>query len=133
MEEDEEYEMLEVQEEEDNGQPNQSGESASEAESPTKLHVSNTSDKEDTTLTKLTARQQATPTNNAQSGDQKTHSTKLLNSLATNSPKCNVNTSSPQTSSATAAALQKKGITMKKTTGNLQTRSSANHNLKTSK
>ncbi|GBP10224.1 hypothetical protein EVAR_101490_1 [Eumeta japonica] len=65
---DEEYEMLEVQEEEDNGQPNQSGESASEAESPTKLHVSNTSDKEDTTLTNLRLASKQHPTNNAQSG-----------------------------------------------------------------
>lgn len=126
MEEDEEYEMLEVQEDEDNGQPGQSGESASEGESPTKLHLSKEDDKP---VTKIMTRQLTTAITSTHQVDQKINSTKLLNTLATNSPKSNVNTSSQQTPSGTAAALQKKGITMKKTTANQPTRILSNQNL----
>ncbi|XP_037811517.1 uncharacterized protein LOC119603544 isoform X2 [Lucilia sericata] len=115
MEEDEEYEMLEVQEDEDNGQAGHS-------------------EKEDKPVAKTLNRQQTTPTSNAHHQQQadKTPSTKLLNTLAAaaNTPKSNTNMATPQTPSATAAALQKKGITMKKTTGNQQGRSLINQNLK---
>ncbi|KAI8123672.1 hypothetical protein FF38_09806 [Lucilia cuprina] len=137
MEEDEEYEMLEVQEDEDNGQAGHSGESASEGESPAKSNCSTASpEKEDKPVAKTLNRQQTTPTSNAHHQQQqqadKTPSTKLLNTLAAaaNTPKSNTNMATPQTPSATAAALQKKGITMKKTTGNQQGRSLINQNLK---
>ncbi|KAM7342372.1 microtubule-associated protein 60 isoform 2-T2 [Cochliomyia hominivorax] len=130
MEEDEEYEMLEVQEEEDNGQPGHSGESASEGESPIKTHNNTASpEKEDKPVAKTLSRQQTTPTSNAHHQDHKTPSTKLLNSLAANTPKNSTTMATPQTPSATAAALQKKGITMKKT-GNQQNRSLINQNVK---
>lgn len=131
MEEDEEYEMLEVQEDEDNnGHQQQSGESASEGESPVKS--SNTSispEKEDKTVAKTMTRQQAAAAGNAQQAERKTPSTKLLNTLA-NTPKSNTSMGTPQTPSVTAAALQKKGITMKKTTSNQQNRSLVNQNFK---
>lgn len=129
MEEDEEYEMLEVQEEEDNGQPGHSGESASEGESPVKSHSMTASpDKEDKPVAKTLNRQQTTPTSNAQ--EHKTPSTKVLNSLVANTPTNKTSMGTPQTPSATAAALQKKGITMKKTV-NQQNRTLINQNIKT--
>ncbi|XP_065370399.1 uncharacterized protein Map60 isoform X1 [Calliphora vicina] len=131
IEEDEEYEMLEVQEEEDNGQQGHSGESASEGESPAKSNSSTASpEKEEKPVAKAVTRQQTTPTSNAHHQGEKTPSTKLLNTLAANTPKSNSNMATPQTPSATAAALQKKGITMKKTAGNQHSRSLINQNLK---
>lgn len=132
MEEDEEYEMLEVQEEEDNtGQAHNSGES--DGESPNKSNSSTGSpEKAEKPLTKTLARSQTTPTSTThqqQSELQQTPSTKLLNSMAGTTPKSN-SMPTPQTPSATAAALQKKGITMKKTPANQQGRSLINQNLK---
>lgn len=130
MEEDEEYEMLEVQEEEEGGaggHAGQSGESGSEAESPNKSHNSvASSERDDKPAAKTMAKPQTTPGEN-------TNAAKLLNSMA-GTPKSSSNASTPQTPSATAAALQKKGITMKKTGGSgspaNQGRSIINQNMK---
>ncbi|ALC40443.1 Map60 [Drosophila busckii] len=116
MEDVEEFEMLEVQEQEDDddsssvkqyGQPgNSTGSASSDGESPTKSHSTGggTPDKED----KPYAKPQAdTP---RPSFDEK----KVLNTMASNSQRSS--NSQPSASlSAAAAALQKKGITLKKT------------------
>lgn len=105
MEEDEEYEMLEVQEDEDGpGHPANSGES--DNESPMKSNSSTGSpEKDEKPLIKTMTRSQKSPIDSGSS-----HNTRNT------TPKGNNQLTSPQTpNSATAAALQKKGITMKKT------------------
>lgn len=117
MEDDEEYEMLEVQEDEEGaGREGQSGDSSSE-ESPNKSnsYTASPEKQEDKPVAKVAGKQQTTPSN---TGENKTTSTaKLLNSMAgTTTPAPKPTPTAQQTPSATAAALQKKGITMKKTT-----------------
>lgn len=124
MEEDEEYEMLEVQEEEDGGgQPgHHSGESGSEAESPNKSSQSYSTSPEKQEEQKQTSKNvskpQTTPSTSSSPGSENIRpntGAKLLNSMATvTTTKPNVPTTP---TSVTAAALQKKGITMKKTSG----------------
>uniref|UniRef100_A0A1I8MQY0 MADF domain-containing protein n=1 Tax=Musca domestica TaxID=7370 RepID=A0A1I8MQY0_MUSDO len=124
MEEDEEYEMLEVQEEEDGGgQPgHHSGESGSEAESPNKssqnYSTSPEKQEEQKQTTKNVSKPQTTPSTSSSPGSENIRpntGAKLLNSMATvTTTKPNVPTTP---TSVTAAALQKKGITMKKTSG----------------
>ncbi|XP_073811540.1 microtubule-associated protein 60 [Musca autumnalis] len=129
MEEDEEYEMLEVQEEEDGGGhqgAHNSGESGSEAESPNKSNQSyNTTtspdkseDQKPLNNKSVTNKQQTTPTSSSSPGSENIRpnagaGAKLLNSMAT-VPTTKPNVATTPTS-VTAAALQKKGITMKKT------------------
>uniref|UniRef100_A0A1A9V2K8 MADF domain-containing protein n=1 Tax=Glossina austeni TaxID=7395 RepID=A0A1A9V2K8_GLOAU len=117
LEEDEEYEMLEVQEEEETSAPPvTSNESGSEMENPLKSSNFVTSpDKEDKPLMKSVTRNAI-----ASAQSDQIHSTKLLNSMASNVPRTNL-TNTSKVSASTAAALQKKGVTMKKTqiaTGN---------------
>ncbi|XP_061402083.1 ras-interacting protein RIP3 [Musca vetustissima] len=127
MEEDEQYEMLEVQEEEDGGgeqHGQHSGESGSEAESPNKSSQSygTSPDKQEEQKPQINLKnapkQQTTPTTTSSSPGSEnirpnSGAAKLLNSMATvNSAKPNIATTP---TSVTAAALQKKGITMKKT------------------
>lgn len=131
MEEDEEYEMLEVQEEEDGGGhqgSHNSGESGSEAESPNKSNQSyNTTTSPDKSEEQkplnnksVANKQQTTPTSSSSPGSGSENirpnagaAAKLLNSMAT-VPTTKPNVATTPTS-VTAAALQKKGITMKKT------------------
>lgn len=100
MEEDEEYEMLEVQEEEEGPAANggQSAESGSEGDSPNKSnsHSGSSAEKEE----KKTIR----------ASGESAASGKILNTV-TGTPRTSLNSSASQ-----AAALQMKGITMKKTT-----------------
>ncbi|XP_013105412.2 uncharacterized protein LOC106085639 [Stomoxys calcitrans] len=115
MEEDEEYEMLEVQEEEDGtAGHNQTGESGSEGESPNKSNkYAGSPDKpEEKPVAKPMTRTQTTPTSG---GENKPSAAKLLNSMAGTGATKPLNATAQQSNSATAAALQKKGITMKKT------------------
>uniref|UniRef100_A0A1A9WSG3 MADF domain-containing protein n=1 Tax=Glossina brevipalpis TaxID=37001 RepID=A0A1A9WSG3_9MUSC len=110
LEEDEEYEMLEVQEEEEpSAPPTNSNESGSEIENAMKLNSSLTSpEKEDKSLMKSLNRNA-----NASAQSEQIQSTKLLNSMASNVPRTSL--ASSKISASTAAALQKKGVTMKKT------------------
>lgn len=125
MEEDEEYEMLEVQEEEETttAQGKMSS-AASDGESPSKSSGSNetTPEKEEKPLIKLQTKSNAA--NQRKSSSPAADEKKLLNSLAPSSrPVSNATSNSTSTSNASAAAavaaLHKKGITMKKTSSSV--------------
>ncbi|XP_017066586.1 uncharacterized protein LOC108104813 [Drosophila eugracilis] len=110
MDEVEEYEMLEVQEPEDDeegqqyGQPaNSTGSASSDGESPTKSHSTGSPEKDERVYSKP----------NVDTPRPPFEEKKLLNTLANNAPRSTTNS----TLSAAAAVLQKKGITVKKTPG----------------
>lgn len=126
MEEDEEYEMLEVQEEEEHAaaplQPTSAG-SVSDGESPNKSFKSNSStgspDKDEKSLLKsLVTPKSSHAVVVSAAATPIVEEKKILNALSTASGSKFVSvTTTPQTpTAAAAAALQKKGITMKKTT-----------------
>ncbi|XP_075168205.1 microtubule-associated protein 60 [Haematobia irritans] len=131
MEEDEEYEMLEVQEEDEGGagqQQAQSGESGSEGESPNKSNKYSESPEkpEEKPQPKAMGRSQTTPTSAGENKTSNTSTAKLLNSMAGTAMTKSIGATVQQTPSATAAALQKKGITMKKTSVSVLTPNSQN-------
>lgn len=111
MDEVEEYEMLEVQEPEEDeehadnipfGQPaNSTGSASSDGDSPAKSHGTSSPEKEDRVPSKP----------NVDTPRPAFEEKKLLNTLANNTPRATTNSSV----SAAAAVLQKKGITVKKT------------------
>lgn len=108
MDEVEEYEMLEVQEPEEEeegqnfGQPaNSTGSASSDGESPTKSHSTGSPDKEERVYSKP----------NVDTPRPTFEEKKLLNTMANNTPRASSNNS---VSVAAAAVLQKKGITVKK-------------------
>ncbi|XP_014102119.2 mucin-21 [Bactrocera oleae] len=124
MEEDEEYEMLEVQEEDESTAAQGKGTAAtSDGESPSKSIKSSgsnetTPEKEEKPLIKPQAKLSAA--NQSKSSSPAAEEKKVLNSLAHSSrPSSNTTSNSTPTSNASAAAtvaaLHKKGITMKKT------------------
>ncbi|XP_053967352.1 uncharacterized protein LOC128868837 [Anastrepha ludens] len=125
MEEDEEYEMLEVQEEEEPAAAQGKLPSTSDGESPSKGVKSGgsnetTPEKEAKPLLKTAVKSAATATTSNKASCPAAEEKKLLNSLAPSSrPTLNAGVNSTPTSNAstaaTAAALHKKGITMKKT------------------
>ncbi|EDW74948.2 uncharacterized protein Dwil_GK15949 [Drosophila willistoni] len=137
MEEVEEFEMLEVQEQEEDDDsmvpPNQfsqpanstgSGSASSDGESPSKSLSSNSPEKSEEKLKPMVD----TPRPAFQSEERK-----LLNTMA-NNPRAatvtssnNSNASSNSVSLAAAAVLQKKGITLKKTPGIQRPTSTASH------
>ncbi|EDV58235.1 uncharacterized protein LOC6541951 [Drosophila erecta] len=105
MDEVEEYEMLEVQEPEDEddahqyGQhANSTGSASSDGESPTKSHSTGSPEKDERVYAKP----------NVDTPRPAIEEKKLLNTLANNTPRSS-------SLSAAAAVLQKKGITVKKT------------------
>ncbi|XP_011180870.2 uncharacterized protein LOC105211229 [Zeugodacus cucurbitae] len=123
MEEDEEYEMLEVQEEEEPtaGQGKNSS-ATSDGESPSKSMKSGgsnetTPEKEEKVLVK--SQTKANTANQSKSSSPAAEEKKLLNSQAPSRPAHNTSLNSTPTANASAAAtvaaLHKKGITMKKT------------------
>ncbi|XP_017012151.2 uncharacterized protein Map60 [Drosophila takahashii] len=112
MDEVEEYEMLEVQEPEDDeeapqfGQPaNSTGSVSSDGESPTKSHSTGSPEKDERVYSKP----------NVDTPRPAFEEKKLLNTLANNTPRST--TTNNSSLSAAAAVLQKKGITVKKTAG----------------
>jgi len=139
MEEVEEYEMLEVQEPEDDddcsatgtpplyGQPtNSTGSASSDGDSPTKSNSTGgaTPEKEEKTYSKPIV---DTP---RPAFEEK----KLLNTMAGNPQRSSSSSSQASAVSVAAAALQKKGITLKKTpsssssAGNKSTQGTPQHN-----
>ncbi|BFG05199.1 uncharacterized protein DMAD_03990 [Drosophila madeirensis] len=104
----EEFEMLEVQEPEDDddahqfGQPtNSTGSASSDGESPSKSHSTGSPEKEEKVYSKA----------NIDTPRPAFEEKKLLNTMANNTPRATTN----NPVSMAAAVLQKKGITVKKT------------------
>ncbi|XP_017045075.1 uncharacterized protein LOC108090754 [Drosophila ficusphila] len=110
LDEVEEYEMLEVQEPEEDddvhhdGQPaNSTGSASSDGESPTKSHSTGSPEKDERVYSRP----------NVDTPRPAFEEKKLLNTLANNTPRSTTSNSL----SAAAAVLQKKGITVKKAPG----------------